>query len=271
MPEDWTPSHYDYDGDLVVDAKGRSEPDLPPVDTERFLASMARYLIEGNEREEARMLLQCTLEAKEDSDRDGDHILVLKLRGPRKVYEALDPRDFGSKHHSFDVAATALLPESFDYVDIQRGVALAGPQSADWRNEMLAILEGRDVDNQAIGFAATQTWEGLRFRSQSEVRIAEALDRHGVMFFPNCKARLGHRTRRRNSEADFAVMIGGVWGVLEVDGPHHEGKASSDHDRDRPFHHHGAAIVQRYEALRCYSDPDGVVLEFLKLLHAKAR
>jgi len=38
-------------------------------------------------------------------------------------------------------------------------------------------------------------------------------------------------------------MHGGVWGVLEVDGPHHEGKASADHDRDRPFHHHGAAVV----------------------------
>jgi very-short-patch-repair endonuclease len=91
------------------------------------------------------------------------------------------------------------------------------------------------------------------------------------MFFPNCKARLGSRSRRRNSEADFAVMLGGVWGVLEVDGPHHEGKAARDHERDRPFHHHGAAIVQRYEALRCYSDPDGVVLEFLALLKQKAK
>jgi very-short-patch-repair endonuclease len=93
----------------------------------------------------------------------------------------------------------------------------------------------------------------------------------GVMFLPNCKARVGSSEQRRNQEADFIVMYGGVWGVLEVDGPHHEGKAAADHRRDRPLHHHGAAAVQRYESLECFKDPDGVVLKFMALLKAKAK
>ena len=91
------------------------------------------------------------------------------------------------------------------------------------------------------------------------------------MFLPNCRGRIGSKERRRNLEADFIVMYGGAWGLLEVDGPHHEGKAARDHERDRPFLHHGAAVVQRYESLDCYRDPDGVVLKFMALLKAKAK
>ena len=171
-------------------------------------------------------------------------------------------------HAAFLHAAKALAPSHYDdNVTIKARAAVVEPHSADWRNELLAVLDGRDVDNQAIGFKATKSYEGLRFRSESEVRIARALDRAGVMYVPNCRSRIGSVERRRNCEADFLVMLDGRWGVLEVDGQQwHAGLASRDHERDRPFHFHGAYKVQRFDAGECFENPDAVVKKFLALL-----
>jgi hypothetical protein len=46
----------------------------------------------------------------------------------------------------------------------------------DWRTELLEIARGRGVHNQAARHAP-RTWRNLRFRSESEVRIAQALER----------------------------------------------------------------------------------------------
>jgi hypothetical protein len=132
-------------------------------------------------------------------------------------------------------------------------------QPERWREELLAVLEGRHVDNQAIGYKATKSYEPLRFRSASEVRIAQALDRAGVMYLPNCKARVGSVERRRNSEADFLICANGSWGILEVDGSewHPPQRAAEDHLRDGPFKRHGAAAVERFDAGDCFENPDG--------------
>ncbi len=262
--------HLDYDTDSVVDSSGNPPLASPPVDPDRFVASMARFLIEGDERDEARLLLACMVESEESVDHDtiGPPCLglVLTFYGPRKVYDLL--RDQSSNLYGvFRHAAEAMMPPDFDYPVIRARAAIVVPNSADWRNELLAVLDGRDVDNQAIGFKATRTYEGLRFRSESEVRIAQALDRAGVMYVPNCRSRIGSQDQRRNCEADFLVMDAGRWGVLEVDGEQwHAGLASRDHERDRPFHFHGAYKVQRFDAGECFENPDAVVKKFLALL-----
>lgn len=269
MSDDFDGFSYSFDHDAVVDSNGNPPPDPPPVDPDRFMASMARFFIEGDEKEEARLLLAATLDASEESDFSGYepwYCLTLTFHGPRRMYDLL--RDESSNlHKAFQHAATAIAPPHYNRVVVQARAAVVVPNSADWRNELLAILDGRDVDNQAIGFKATRTYEGLRFRSESEVRIAQALDNAGVMYVPNCRARIGSVDRRRNIEADFLVMVDGKWGVLEVDGEQwHAGLASRDHERDRPFHFHGAAKVQRFDAGECFENPDGVVAKFLALL-----
>jgi hypothetical protein len=242
-----------------------------PVNVDNFQYSMARYMIEGDEREEAKLLLACRLEAHvedeyNDFSHDQEDILHLWLYGPRKAYDALVGYH-SPTHVVFRRAAEAVCPAGFDQITIRPFVAMSEARPADWRNELLAVLDGRDVDNQAIGFKATRTYEGLRFRSESEVRIAEALDRAGVMYVPNCRSRVGSKDRRRNIEADFLVMTDSNWGVLEVDGSQwHAGSAARDHNRDRPFHFHGAEIVQRFDAAECFETADAVVAKFLKLL-----
>ena len=84
-----------------------------------------------------------------------------------------------------------------------------------------------------------KTWNNLNFRSESEVRIAQALDKLNILFFPNCKGRLGVASARENREADFLVCYKGEWGILEVDGEpfHPPSRTVADHTRDRLFHH----------------------------------
>ena len=105
---------------------------------------------------------------------------------------------------------------------------------------------------------------------ESEVRIAQALDRAEVLFLPNCMARLGVADDRKNREADFLVCASGKWGILEVDGEpfHPPSRTVHDHTRDRLFKDHGIRVVEHFDADACFEQPDEVVMRFLKLLLA---
>src|SRR5690606_36362759 len=59
-------------------------------------------------------------------------------------------------------------------------------------------------------------WKGMVFRSNTEVRIAKALDEAGVLFLPPTKSRLNVGKTRQNREIDFLVFYEGQWGILEV-------------------------------------------------------
>ena len=112
------------------------------------------------------------------------------------------------------------------------------------------------------------TWNNLGFRSASEIKIAQALDKAGVLFLPNCKARLGSGEDRLNREPDFLVCHNGKWGILEVDGePFHSlTRTVQDHERDRLFKIHGITVAEHYDASKCFNNPDEVVNEFLRIL-----
>ena len=71
---------------------------------------------------------------------------------------------------------------------------------------------------------------------------------------------------RSTLEPDFVVWHDGKLGVLEVDGPWHNGRAADEHERDRRFREHGVRVVERYPAERCWSMPEQIVAEFLALL-----
>jgi hypothetical protein len=124
----------------------------------------------------------------------------------------------------------------------------------------------RQVSNQGVN--APHKWNGLRFRSQPEIRIAEALDKAGVLFYPNCKARLNTSVGREGKETDFLVFYQGKCGILEVDGEpwHPPSRTVHDHERDRLFKVHGIRVVEHYDANRCSRQPDEVVREFLEIL-----
>jgi uncharacterized protein YjbI with pentapeptide repeats len=131
---------------------------------------------------------------------------------------------------------------------------------------ILGRLKRNQVSNQGIN--APQKWQGFYFRSKTEIKIAEALDQVGVLFYPNCKARLSSAVGREGKETDFLVFYQGKWGILEVDGEpwHPPSRTVHDHERDRLFKVHGNRVVEHYDASRCEKQPDEVVREFLEIL-----
>lgn len=111
-------------------------------------------------------------------------------------------------------------------------------------------------------------WQGLIFRTKSELAIAKALDTAGVTFFPGCVCRItdaqGTRVKR---EPDFLVIHGGVAAILELDGKPHQGRAAYDHTRDRVFKRRaGIWVIERVPSQFALAHPDVVVRGFLDLI-----
>jgi len=107
-------------------------------------------------------------------------------------------------------------------------------------------------------------WKGMTFRSNSEIRIAKALDNTGVVYLPPTKARLNMGKDRTSREIDFLIFHQGKWAVLEVDGPYHH--ADADAARDDLLRANGFSVIHRFDAETCYHDAPGVVKTFLARL-----
>jgi hypothetical protein len=236
------------------------------LENDQLLASAARFLIDGQEEDAASVLLSCSLRVSWGWHTVGKYALDIKLTGPRATYEILCNEDHPITQAILN-ALCAVFPEDA-YIEHFTPCAELVGIDPDWRAELLEIARGKGVHNQAVEAAPARIWNNLRFRSESEVRIAQALDRAGVLFLPNCKARLGSPKGRRNREADFLVCYEGKWGILEVDGEpfHPPSRTAEDHERDRLFHDHGILVVQHFDASECFENPDGIVGRFLGIL-----
>lgn len=107
-------------------------------------------------------------------------------------------------------------------------------------------------------------YKGMIFRSNSEIKIAKALDHAGILFLPPTKARMTHGKERESREIDFVIFHEGRWGILEVDGPfHHSG---ADAQRDETLRRNGITVIERFTSDECYDNPAGVVRAFLARL-----
>lgn len=121
-----------------------------------------------------------------------------------------------------------------------------------------------DATNQGLG--ASYQWNGLNFRSKSEIKIAQALDERGVLYFPNARGRLSLNYRRVNREADFLICCEGRWGILECDGGIYHQTAADDHARDLLWNAHGVWFIKRFSSSECHNNPTKVVDLFLEML-----
>lgn len=239
----------------------------------RVHACAVTYLIDGHQDEAARILLSCDLDvdeyfhwiAPDEGYNDG---LQVELIAQRATYEIIS----NSEH-----SATKLIVEAIKYALNEPYyhfcTRLVLPEVVpNWKEKMLEGLQEQEVTNQGnpIKNSPTYSWNNLRFRSSTEIKVAQALDRLGILFFPNCMARFGAPTNRRNKEADFLICFEGKWGILEVDGEAYHSSAAKDHERDRDFRTYGIRVVERFTASECYNNPEVVVRRFLALLRKNA-
>jgi hypothetical protein len=234
-------------------------------------ASAARFLVDGDEEDAANVLLACELHAEDSGDSwwVGDEqmwAVHVKLTGPRAAYDILRQSD-NATTKAIREAVQAVLPAD-RYVKHLTAHAELIDIDPDWRMELLEIARGRGIHNQAARNRSLLNWKNMNFRSKSEVRIAQALDSAGVLFMPNCIARVGTPETRRGREADFLVCCDGRWGILEVDGEpfHPPSRTAHDHERDRLFKAHGVKVVEHFDSSECFEQPADVVRKFLELL-----
>lgn len=247
-----------------------AEPELPS--TEQLIASAAQFLIDGNEEDAASVLLACELTLDfYDGGYSGSNYVYGReavLTGPRAAYDILRKMNHPITQ-AIENALNALMPSNTWVHHISARASLVALAS-DWQTELLEIARGKGVHNQSLADTAAKVvvWNGLRFRSESERRIAAALDHAGVMYLPNCRARLGVPDDRLNREPDFLVCQNGKWGILEVDGEpfHPPSRTVQDHKRDRLFKQHGIRVVEHFDATECYKAPQVVVTRFLDIL-----
>ena len=251
-----------------------------------LLASAVNYLLQGDEREVAAAVLASAVSIRVQAYdepvknwEDGMYYsgdVAIQITGSRKSYEMFRNTNLNTYAQLYN-AFRVFLPDGYD-IRITAKMQPIEALTPDWHTEMQALATGQTVSNQGVEIPNRESmmWRGLRFRSQAEVRIAAALDAIGVLFLPNCLARLGPKDtqnpqatdapQRFTKEADFLICSNGKWGVLEVDGSQHEGAAAKDHERDRLFQFHGIRVTQRFTAKECYNDAPGVVRHFLTLL-----
>ncbi len=139
--------------------------------------------------------------------------------------------------------------------------------------------QAASTDNSTFGNQsaanAYKEWGGMYFRSQTEIKIAEELDKQSCLFFANARGRIGSQGSPASDasgcltgrvEVDFLVFHKHKCIILEVDGQHHnEGSQTSrDYVRDRVLLREGIPTV-RFAASECFERTSDVVTEFLNI------
>jgi hypothetical protein len=240
--------------------------DISEIDTEQLLAGAVQYLIAGNENAAAVLLLSSTLTLEATGYDWGQDKITFRLTGPRSIYDVIEG-DSNETGDQISSALRAVLPSGFLFDRVSARMELVAVEPG-WRQELRDVARGTEIHNQAVNADVPRLWNNLRFRSESEVRIAIALDAFGVLFFPNCLGRVGPQEQRRRREADFLICHNNKWGILEVDGePFHppERKVQED-ERDRLFKHHGILVIEHFDATECFNNAPEVVQRFLMIM-----
>jgi hypothetical protein len=106
----------------------------------------------------------------------------------------------------------------------------------------------------------------MSFNSPAEVAIAKELDRRGLLYFPNCVARVGNPDARKRVLPDFLIFHDNKWGVLEVSGKTYHTDTTKDYARARELENYGKIHITHFDAMKCQNKPDEVVDEFLEWL-----
>jgi len=264
---------------------------------DQLLYNAVLWLVQNDYHEAAALLVECEFDGITeasyvhfDYDEAGwhrDYVRVIlsaphaiqrliDTSDPANVYESEIPPEYrqepnylrGQIENAF--AVVLRLPEND--VLVETHLQLIVESEGDWRAHLreLARTKGKGVTNQGRQFnqnrVPTQVWQNLNFRSKAEVAIAQALDRRGVLYFPNCAARLGPPEHRHTKEPDFLICYEGKWGILEVNSPKFHPSRGSDDERDLQFKLNGIPLIHHFQWEQCNEHPDEVVGKFLNML-----
>jgi hypothetical protein len=151
------------------------------------------------------------------------------------------------------------------------------PDSEGWRDrvsEGLGFQGGTTNQARLRVLASPIQQDGLVFRSHAELRTYQMLKRlqneaspeDGMMIVPNAAVRI----RDHTWELDFIMGYKGRVGVLDVDGPTHQGRWAADRSRDKALEDAGVNYVDRIpvETTDIPAELESSVRRFLRRLAA---
>lgn len=254
---------------------------------DQLLMNAVLFLVQTDQKQAAELLVECELEEYTDAFYEssdsgwGIPYTLVTLSAPHSIQPQLGASDVWEWFRLSDEAYQKRFPlqmqiqQAFEVtlrlkpVLYRTYVQLITESEGDWREHLRQSAQGRRVTNQGRQMESGSpvvVWRNLNFRSRAEIGIAEALERQGLLFFPNCAARLGSTAHRHTKEADFLICYEGKWGILEVDGTAFHQNAAQDHERDRQFRQYGIKVIEHFSGKRCSDDPDEVVKTFIGIL-----
>jgi hypothetical protein len=258
-----------YLSDESTDELENEWRDRQTTQRDAMLAAAVRLAVKRDQTDLALALVECQMiDLAAVSDR-----WEVRLACSAEVYDVLERHAWarGAEEYpelsALDDVFAAVVPPSRSLFGVVFRVR-PDPVTTDWREQLRSVLDGGEATNQgrSIGTSPIHTYNGLNYRSKSEIAVAMELDKRRVLFLPNCRASRAPVTR----EADFLVFHSGRYAVLEVDGPTHRGRAADDHKRDLFFKEAGIP-VHHFTAEDAYNTPQMVVAKFLQLMVASGR
>lgn len=161
---------------------------------------------------------------------------------------------------------------NIDDVLVREVIPRVGP---NWREQLVRELKGGQQTNQARSVRLEPRHpmeDGLHFTNEWEHRVYQVLKEHQDRLPSNETIGImplgALRVPGHTFEPDFLITYRGRVGVIEVDGPHHKGRASADRSRDRLFKHAGVRDVDRLcvEDSTTKEEVQKFVTDFLKHL-----
>jgi hypothetical protein len=255
-----------------------------PIDYDALQAAAVQRLLKHDRPEAALALAESTIgrislyndgkTAEVDVLCPGDAFDALS--GPEINAHNEDMNDF---NQPYEVKGTSLLSRVFTDVlppriecwDVRVKVR-NDPVPDTWRDDLKASM-GRGPVNQGsvpgIPPGKYLSSDGLRYRSKTEMVIAEELKRRKIIFFPLPAAVIGGKAIR---EPDFVLIDGARVGVLEIHGEpwHPPSRAAEENAQAMPYRLAGAIhlIVDSKEA---YNAPSVVIDKLLALMRGPHR
>jgi hypothetical protein len=145
---------------------------------------------------------------------------------------------------------------------VHRVELIPGHPTQDWRRESAARAIAVVRNQGTLVFPGLHRFLGMRFKSKTEVRLAQALHRRGIPFMANPRfCWLEHRR-----EPDFVAVIAGRLYVVEIHGApwHPSGRTAIDFQRDLVYRYQGIEVVP-LDAAQVWTDAEKAVDLLLKL------
>jgi hypothetical protein len=268
---------------MILYSSGGSQTirDLTPFSSSELesgiLFNACKLLISRGERQAANILASNEIALYTATNEFADEFFVLVFEKETQAYEEwrnlLDEESDNRRHYRklFSTIAAVLdevgLSQYDDNMYLRFIICQLRLDATDenWRTQIISATSG--ANNQGLFHFPNGTKlikDGLNFRSQTEIKMYEALIKRGLLIFPLPVAVMGNPKIRR--EPDFVVAYKGKIGILEIHGEkwHPPETYAKEAERRRIFLDLGVAVYEVFDSKECSNNADKVIDKFLK-------